>query len=396
MRVLHFDCFAGAAGDMILGALLDAGVDRAVVQNALETLEVAGWSLEVDDTIKGGLQATRVRVLTAEQHENRSPADIEALIQASTLDARVKELAKSAFGTLGRAEAAVHGVALEEIHFHEVGALDAILDIVGSCAAFAELDPEHTTVSSLPLGSGSVETSHGTLPVPVPAVAEICARAGVPVHPGGRGEAVTPTGAALLVTFANDFGPPEPMTLKATGYGAGRRDTELPNVVRLLVGEADVAEQLEPNAMRALVIETNIDDLSPELVAHACERLLLNGASDAWVTPITMKKGRSAFTLSTLVAPDRRDQILEVLFGETSTLGVRITPVSKEVLERDFMTVEVQGQVVRVKLGLRHGRIVNRAPEYEDAKAAAQALGLPLQEVYELALQRARAEQFGN
>jgi pyridinium-3,5-bisthiocarboxylic acid mononucleotide nickel chelatase len=392
MKTCHFDCFAGASGDMILGALLDAGVDRSVVDDAVGGLGVSGWSLEVGDTRKGSLRATRVRVRIEEQDASRSPADIERLIENSALDARTKDLARSAFRTLGRAEAAVHGVPLDEVHFHEVGALDAIVDIIGSCAAFAQLGSDHTTVSSLPLGDGSVETRHGTLPVPVPAVTEILARAGVPVHAGGTGEVVTPTGAALLVTFADDFGPPDQMTLKATGYGAGRRDTELPNLVRLLVGESGGREQSDPNSAQALLIETNIDDLSPELVSHACDRMLVSGAADAWVTPITMKKGRSAFTLSALVAPDRRDQILEVMFEETSTLGVRVTPVAKEMLEREFVTVEVQGQVVRVKLGMRHGRIVNRAPEYEDARAAAQALGLPLKEVFELALQRARAE----
>jgi pyridinium-3,5-bisthiocarboxylic acid mononucleotide nickel chelatase len=395
MRTCHFDCFAGASGDMILGALLDAGVDRSVVDGAVGGLGVSGWSLEIDDTRKGGLRATRVRVRVEEQNASRSLADIERLFENSSLDARAKDLARTSFRTLGQAEAAVHGMPLEEVHFHEVGALDAIVDIVGSCAAFAHLDSEHTTVSSLPLGSGSVETRHGTLPVPVPAVTEIFARAGVPVHAGGTGEVVTPTGAALLATFADDFGSPDEMTLRATGYGAGRRDTELPNVVRLLVGERRGGEQLDPNAAQAFLIETNIDDLSPELVSHACDRLLVSGAADAWVTPITMKKGRSAFTLSALVAPDRRDQILEVIFEETSTLGVRVITVAKEMLERDLVTVEVQGQVVRVKLAMRQGRIVNRAPEYEDARAAAQALGLPLKEVYELALQRARAEHLG-
>ncbi|MGH2698117.1 MAG: nickel pincer cofactor biosynthesis protein LarC, partial [Actinomycetota bacterium] len=367
MRACHFDCFAGAAGDMILGALLGSGVELAVVEDAIGGLEVGGWSLEVDDTVKGGLRATRVQVHTEKGDEHRSLSAIEALIGSSTLGDRVKDLARSAFRILGEAEAAVHGVEVDAIQFHELGAIDAIIDIVAASAAFAHLDPRHTTVSPLPLGSGTVDTAHGKLPVPVPAVTEICARAGVPVFPGGTGEAVTPTGAALLVTFADAFGPPPPMRLETTGYGAGRRDTELPNVVRLLVGERQEMNLDEPSAPDAFVIETNIDDLSPELVAHARARLLLSGASDAWTTPITMKKGRSAFTLSVLVNPDRRDQVLEVLFEETSTLGVRISPVAKEVLERDLATVEVHGQVVRVKLGIRHGRVVNRAPEYEDA-----------------------------
>jgi uncharacterized protein (DUF111 family) len=223
-------------------------------------------------------------------------------------------------------------------------------------------------------------------------VAEVLAAVKAPVIPGGTGETITPTGVALLVTFADAFGPPPPMRLEATGYGAGERDTTLPNVVRLLVGEAkSLSTDLNPpSAVDAFVIEANIDDMSPELVANACERLLLTGASDAWTTPINMKKGRSALTLSVLVQPEKRDGVLDVLFAETSTLGVRMYPVSKEALERDTVAVEVKGQVVRVKLGIRNGRIVNRAPEYEDARTAARELDLPLKEVYDLALEQAR------
>lgn len=389
MRICYFDCFAGAAGDMILGALLDLGVPSSVVEEAVGALNLTGWSLSVQVTDKGGLRATRALVRVEERTE-RSLADIEEVLTSSSLSERVRSLALNAFRTLGRAEAKVHGVDIEEIHFHELGALDAIVDIVGSCAAFDHLDPRHTTVSPLPLGSGRVETAHGPLPVPVPAVVEILAGAKAPVIPGGRGETITPTGAALLVTFADSFGAPAPMRLEATGYGAGERDTDLPNVVRLLVGEAESSTLDAPDSPDAFVIETNLDDMSPELVAHACERLLESGASDAWTTPITMKKGRSAVTLSVLVSPEKRDGVLDVVFAETSTLGVRMVPVAKEMLERDFAIVEVAGQVVRVKLGIHRGRVVNQAPEYEDARAAARALGLPLKEVYELALEQAR------
>ncbi|MGH2752452.1 MAG: nickel pincer cofactor biosynthesis protein LarC [Actinomycetota bacterium] len=392
MKVCHFDCPAGAAGDMVLGALLDVGVPLSVVEQALGTLALERWSLTVSETTKKGLRATRFTVQADEQPHQRSFADIESLLSASALAERVKTLAVSTFRTLGEAEARVHGVDLNAVLFHEVGALDATIDIVGSCAAYAHLDPGHTTVSPLPLGSGTAATSHGELPVPVPAVTEILAGAGAPVVAGGEGETVTPTGAALLVTFADAFGGPPPMRLGSTGYGAGSRDTDhMPNVLRLLVGELDEGHEAPSVAPDAFVLETNIDDLSPELVAHAVERLLAGGASDAWTSPITMKKGRSAVTLSALTTPEHRDRVLEVLFSETSTLGVRISPVAKEELERDFVTVEVRGQVVRVKLGLRRGKVVNRAPEYEDARAAAQALGLPLREVYELVLEQARA-----
>ena len=392
VRVCYFDCFAGAAGDMILGALLDSGVPTSVVEAAVGDLDLAGWSLSVNDVDRAGLRVTRAVVHVQPDSTERSLADIEEVLTTSALSDEVRTLAISAFRTLGRAEATVHGVDISEIHFHELGALDTIIDIVGACAGFDHLDPGHTAVSPLPLGSGTVEAAHGLLPVPVPAVVEVLAAAKVPVIPGGIGETITPTGAALLVTFADTFGAPPPMRLEATGYGAGERDTALPNVVRLLVGEAEVpsTDLNPPLAADAFVIEANIDDMTPELVANACERLLLTGASDAWTTPITMKKGRSALTLSVLVQPERKDGVLDVLFAETSTLGVRMYPVSKEALERDTVAVEVEGQVVRVKIGIRNGRIVNRAPEYEDARTAARELDLPLKEVYDLALEQAR------
>jgi len=392
MRVCYFDCFAGAAGDMILGALLDAGVPPSIVEEAVGGLDLAGWSLSVNDVNRGGLRATRAVVHVDEDHTERSLADIEAVLTSSALSEPVRALALSAFRTLGRAEATVHGVDISDIHFHELGALDTIIDIVGACSAFDHLDPKQTAVSPLPLGSGTVEAAHGLLPVPVPAVVEVLSSAKAPVIAGGVGETITPTGAVLLVTFADSWGAPPPMRLEATGYGAGERDTAVPNMVRLLVGEAEspLANFDSPLPNDAFVIEANIDDMSPELVAHACERLLLTGASDAWTTPITMKKGRSALTLSVLVGPEKRDGVLDVLFAETSTLGVRVYAVAKEALGRDSMTVEVKGHLVRVKVGIRHGRIVNRAPEYEDARAAAGALDLPLKEVYELALEQAR------
>jgi uncharacterized protein (TIGR00299 family) protein len=392
VRVCYFDCFAGAAGDMILGALLDAGVPTSVVEEAVGCLEVAGWSLSVSDVDRASLRATRALVHVQEDGTERSLADIEKLLTTSALSERIRSLALSAFRTLGRAEATVHGVDISEIHFHELGAIDTIIDIVGACAAFDHLDPQHTTVSPLPLGSGSVEVEHGVLPVPVPAVVEVLSEANATVMAGGVGETITPTGAALLVTFADSFGAPPPMRLDATGYGAGERDTTVPNLVRLLVGEAETpfTDFDSSSPADAFLIEANIDDMSPELVANACERLLLTGASDAWTTPITMKKGRSALTLSVLVGPEKRGGVLDVLFAETSTLGVRMHPVSKEALERDTVKVKVHGKMVQVKVGIRNGRIVNRAPEYEDARAAARALDLPLKEVYDLALEQSR------
>jgi uncharacterized protein (TIGR00299 family) protein len=387
MRVCYFDCWAGAAGDMVLGALLDVGVPQEVVDEALGALGLERWSLTVGEATRGGLRAKHVTVIADQQTDARSFSDIDALLDSSDIGERVRILARATFRTLGEAEARVHGVALDEVHFHEVGALDAIVDIVGACAAFAHLAADRTIVSALPLGDGFVSTAHGTLPVPVPAVTEILSSAGAPVVAGGEGETVTPTGAALLVTFADSFGAHPPMRLQRSGYGAGTRDATTPNVVRVLLGEFEQASTPSPEAV---VIEVNLDDMSPELVAYASDRVLRSGASDAWVTPIVMKKSRAAVMLSVLVTPLHRDRVLEVLFAETSTLGARLLPVEKVALGRDFVTVEVQGQVVRVKQGLYAGEVVNRAPEYEDARAAAEALGLPLKEIYALALEAAR------
>ncbi|MGH2825617.1 MAG: nickel pincer cofactor biosynthesis protein LarC [Actinomycetota bacterium] len=390
MRVCYFDCFAGAAGDMLLGALLDAGAEEAVVTNAIGSLGIDAWSLTVGETSKRGFRAAQVTVGAPEEKVDRNLADIEALLDEAALSDRVRELSRRAFRTLGRAEARVHGVDVDHVHFHEVGALDAIVDVVGTCAAFADLGIERAVAGPLALGSGTVETDHGIIPIPAPAVTELLREVGAPVVAGGPGEKLTPTGAALVVTLVDEFGPVPPMRIEATGYGAGSRDTEIPNVVRVLIGES----QKSTGTSSAFLIESNIDDMSPELIAHACERLLESGAADAWTSPIVMKKGRNAVTLSVLASAEHQARVLDVLFAETSTLGVRISSVSKEALERNFVTVEIDEQPVRVKIGMRRGKVVNLAPEYEDARAAAEALGLPLKQIYaratELAAESAR------
>ena len=378
MRLCYFDCFAGAAGDMLLGALLDAGAGESAVTSAIRSLGIDAWALTVGETSRRGFRATQVTVKAPDQKIDRNLSDIEALLNAAELDVRVREMSRQAFRTLGHAEARVHGVDIDNVHFHEVGALDAIVDIVGTCAAFVDLGIERAMAGPVAIGSGTVETDHGTIPIPAPAVTELLKEARAPIVAGGPGEKLTPTGAALLISLVDEFGPVAPMRIEATGYGAGQRDTELPNVVRVLIGESEESA----NARSAFLIESNIDDMSPELIAHACERLLESGAADAWTSPIVMKKGRSAVTLSVLASPDHQTQVLDVLFAETSALGVRISAVSKEALERDFVTVEIDDQPVRVKIGMRRGTVVNLAPEYEDARAAAAALGLPLKVVY--------------
>jgi uncharacterized protein (TIGR00299 family) protein len=303
----------------------------------------------------------------------------------------VEERVRRAFDILARAEARVHGVPLEQVHFHEVGAHDAIVDIVGSAAALESLAPDEVITSSIPTGRGFVDSAGGTLPVPAPAVTEILR--GATLYERGDAELVTPTGAALLAAFTDRFDAMPPLELEATGYGAGKHDTgREPNVLRVLVGRV-----VEPalTAPTAILIETNIDDMSPELLPYVIDSLLVAGAQDAWLTSIVMKKGRPAFTLSVLVGRAEIDRVLDVVYRETTTLGVRVREVAKDELAREWIEVSVSGQPVRVKVGRWGGEIVTLAPEYDDAARTARATGLPVKEVYAEATRLARAATVG-
>jgi pyridinium-3,5-bisthiocarboxylic acid mononucleotide nickel chelatase len=382
LTVLYFDCFSGAAGDMILGALLDAGVPAEVVREQLDALELPQWNLRVDEVRRAGIRATKVNVV-ASTDRRRPYRDIVSTIEAARLSEAVAARALATFEVLARAEARVHGLELDDVHFHEVGSLDSIIDVVGVAAALEHLAPDRIVTSALPVGTGTVRGSHGILPVPPPAVVEVIRSTGVIIEQRGHGELVTPTGAALLAANSDSFGPLPAMTVHATGYGAGTRDMEMPNVLRVFVGEARPTE-----VGGAVVIDCNIDDMTPELLPYVIGRLLEAGAQDAWVTPVVMKKGRPGFTLSVLARPPALDVLTRVVFEETSALGLRVSKVDKVALEREWFDVEVEGALVRVKVGRLGSRVVSAAPEYDDAEAAAHATGLPLKEIYE----RARAE----
>lgn len=383
MKIVYLDCFCGIAGDMLLAALIDAGAPATEVQAILDHLSLPGWELNLRTVTKAGIRATKATVDLTDGGAPRSYREIRTLLERADLPQRVGEPALSAFEILATAEAAVHGVPLEEIHLHEAGAVDAIVDIVGSCAALSLLDSERVHTSPLPLGSGVIEAAHGALPVPAPAVVEILR--GVPIRGGGEGELVTPTGAALAKALTDEFGAMPAMKLKTVGYGAGDREGRLPNVLRVLVGEAEAVERTEEK-----LIETNLDDMTPELIPYVVDALLTAGARDAWTTPIVMKRGRPALTLSILVGEGDFDLVLDVLYRETTTLGARISAVSKDALDRSWVEVEVEGQGVRVKLGARGGEITTASVEYADAARAARATGLPLKEVYRRALLAAR------
>ena len=389
MTLLFFDPFSGASGDMILGALIDAGAEEDVVRASLEALDVPGWSLEVSSVIRGPVRATRAEVTVSDTPQERTYRGVVDLLQAAPLPPGVHKRALETFGLLADAEATVHGQDRDQVHFHEVGGLDAVVDVVGCAAALEHFRPTLVVSGPIATGAGLTETAHGPLPLPAPAVTELL-KGAVLVGRGDQ-ELITPTGAAVLAAASDSFGDLPPMRLEATGYGAGARELPTPNALRVLVGEevAGGARETAPGT-RAVVLEANLDDMSPELLPPVMEALLEAGAHDAWVTPTLMKKGRPAYTLSVLTTPTEMGAMAKLVFRETTTLGLREIPVTKRALERQWITVEVAGWPVRVKLGFERDEVLTVSPEYEDAAEAAHSSGLPLKDVYVSAAENAR------
>lgn len=393
-----FECRAGAAGDMLLGSLLDAGAPLRAVQEAVDALGTGPIRLAVRPVRRGGLGATKVDVHPpAGRPETRTWRDVRGLIEGSDLPEPVRARALDTFARLARAEGAVHRVDAEEVHFHEVGALDAIADVIGCCMALHELGITETVSTPVALGAGMARGAHGAIPVPGPAVLELLREAGAPVYAGDAPhELCTPTGAALLAATVDRWGELPPLRITATGTGAGDRETaEVPNVVRVVVGEPVPSgrgyELSGPAAREQLLVETNVDDLDPRLWPAVLAVLLDAGAADAWLTPILMKKGRPAHTLSVLVDAERAEPVRRAIFTETSTLGLREHPIGKRELARDDRTVDVDGCAVRVKLAYLDGAVVNAQPEYEDVAAAAAALRRPAKYVLAAAIAAAHS-----
>ena len=390
MRTLYFDCFAGVSGDMTLGALVAAGADARALKEGLALLDLEGYEIGFEEVDRSGISATRAVVrLTREEKHHRHLSDIERIIGGSRLNDSVKERALKIFGRLAEAEARVHNVPVERIHFHEVGAVDAIVDVVGACVGFELLGIERFAASALHVGSGTVEMAHGRFPVPPPAVAELLR--GAPVYSTDVvGELVTPTGAAVVSTVCESFGPMPLMRVEATGYGAGAREYKnFPNVLRVFVGEADAAESpgVGPESdEELLMVETNVDDVSPQVLGHLLERALVSGALDCFFTHVQMKKNRPGVLVSILCRAQDREAMLGLLFAETPTLGVRSYAVSRRALEREVVTVETEFGTIAVKVARREGRVVAATPEFDRCREAALARGVPLREVQEAAL----------
>ena len=386
-RLAYVDAVAGVAGDMLLGALLDAGADPGYVRSGLASLALDGLALETATTSRHGIAARRVSFAAAPEHDvHRNWADVRALLDGAALPARALERAHAVFAALARAEGRVHDVAAETVRFHEVGALDAIGDVCGIVLALEDLDIDELACSPLPAPRGLIDAAHGRLPLPAPATLELLRGAplyGVDVSV----ELVTPTGAAVVAALAVEFGPLPAMHLQTVGYGAGTRDLEeLPNVVRVLVGERDRLAGGDGVREDVMLIETNLDDLSPELVPDAAERCFAAGALDVWVSPAQMKKGRPGIVFSALARPADERAVAEAILRETTTLGVRVSPARRWELAREWISVEVDGETIRVKLGFLDGQAINAAPEHDDCLAAARRTGRPVKELWGAAL----------
>lgn len=395
-RIIYFDCFSGVSGDMALGALLDVGLSLEALREALQRLNVGGWDLHASREVRGPLAGTRAHVVAPEGHIHRNLDDICAMIGNSSLSPAVVERSIRVFTLLAEAEARVHGTTIDRIHFHEVGALDAIVDIVGVVAGLDLLGVERVFASPLPLGAGWVQSAHGSLPVPAPATLAILALAGAPITADETPfELTTPTGAAILATLATFRRPP--MRLHAVGYGFGARQMERPNALRVWLGDLDetplpqfethddqAASEHDASRQQNLVLlETNIDDQTAEQIAYAADRLRLAGAFDVWCTPILMKKGRPGVLLSALVPASLEEAAVALLMRETTTLGVRRQSVERHVCDRDIVEVATPLGTARVKQKWWRGNLLGAAPEYDDCARIARERDVPLATVYQ-------------
>lgn len=388
-RIIYFDCFAGASGDMITGALLDAGLDFELLREQLGLLPLTGYNVSANRVTRGGLAATKFDVdVTSEHHSHRGFNDIREMIEGSGISDRAKRIAISIFRRLADAEARVHGTTVDEVHFHEVGAVDSIIDITAAAIGFDMLEIDGFYSSSVRVGFGTIKAAHGILPVPGPATADLLT--GAPVYAGDtEGEFTTPTGAAILSTLCT-FGPIPEITIGRTGYGAGTRDPKgLPNVLRVIIGEQAVATVSHQDE-QIIVLETNIDDMNPQVYGFVFERAFELGALDVFTAPIQMKKDRPATRLSILAKPETLDALINMVLTETTTLGVRYYNASRRILQRTMKVVETKYGPVRVKVALDGRRTLHFQPEYDDCARIAREQGVPLIEV-----QRAASAAYG-
>ncbi len=393
MKILYYDCFAGISGDMNLGALIDLGVDVQFLKNELAKLPVHGYELNVSRDMRKGISGTQVQVIVDEQHQHlnvhhhshghgehdhhhHSYREIRQMILQSTLDDKIKETSISVFEKVAIAEAKIHNKTIEDVHFHEVGAIDSIVDIVGAAICLAYLNPDTIQATPVELGGGTVKCAHGTYPVPAPATAEILKN--IPIRKGAvEYEATTPTGAAILAACAEIFTEKGDFKILKTGYGIGSLDGPIPNVLRVFL-----CESMEQKAS-SFIVECNIDDMNPEFYDYIIDSLFTAGAKDVYLTPIIMKKSRPAVKLSVLCTADCEHQVNEILFKETSTIGLRKYAIEKTMLERKIETVQTRFGAVRIKSAFYQGVCIKSKPEYDDCNMIARKQGIPIKQVYQ-------------
>ena len=382
MKIAYFDCFAGASGDMILGSLMDAGLGLDHLKGELAKLGLTHYDLQKKKVVKKGVGGSQAVVVVDEaHHHHRNLADIKNIVANSDLEDSIQQKSIAIFTRLGAAEATVHQTSIEQIHFHEVGAMDAIIDVVGAVAGIAALGIQKIVCSPLHLGSGTVACAHGILPVPAPATAELVK--GKPVYSTGvKGELLTPTGAAILTTLASDFGSMPAMSVNQIGYGAGTSEPDIPNLLRVMIGET--AEEVKDVEMEQVaVMETNIDDMNPQMYDYLIEKFLKMGAMDIFLTSVQMKKNRSGTLLTIICQPHRVAEFSDILLRETTTIGLRWRIDNRIKAHRTIQAIQTQYGAINFKVAKIGHRTINVAPEYEDCKRAALESGVPLKQVME-------------
>jgi len=388
MKIAYFDCFSGISGDMTVGALLDAGLEIETLEKELNKLGLSGYQLEVNKVVKKGISATQFKVKIKEEGVERRFKDILDILEKSKLDEEIKKETEKIFFNIAQAESKIHRKDIDKIHFHEIGGLDSIIDITSAVIGIKTLEIEEIYSSTLPVGRGFVKCAHGVIPVPAPATLELLKN--IPIYSGGiESEMITPTGAGIIGTLAKSFGERPLMKIERIGYGAGEKEFTIPNLLRVSIGEKILkVENLKDGYVsdEAILIETNIDDMNPEFYDYIMDQLFSQGALDVFLTPVQMKKNRPAHMLSIIVYEQNLKEILEVLFSESTTLGIRIREIKRLRLAQQNFIAETKYGKIKVKVGMFKGEIKNIAPEYEDCKKMAKQHKVPLKEVYDEAM----------
>ncbi len=378
-KIAYFDCFSGISGDMLIAALLDAGLDLQAFESELRKLNLTHYEINTEKVMKQNIAATKFEVSSQDVKVYRHLKNLYQIVDNSKLDKKITTSAKSIFLKIAEAEAKIHNQPIGKVHFHEIGAVDTIIDVVGALVGIKLLGIEKVYCSKLNVGSGFVKFSHGTFPVPAPATAEILK--GVPVYStDSKGELITPTGAAIITTLSDSFGKMPEMVTESIGYGAGTRELERPNVLRVFVGQPVQEDDSEHD--NGFIIETNIDDMNPQFYDHVMDKLMRHGALDVYFTNIMMKKNRPAIKLTVLTSPKNEAKLTNIIFEETTTLGVRIRKDHRKTLQREIKEVETKFGKIKVKVAKLNGKIVNAKPEYDDCQRIAIEYKIPLKQVY--------------